>query len=139
MEENKPTIILVEDDPDVGPVIQAVLEDIFGVTVIHYDDARTARECLGSLKATPRLIISDLMMPGGVTGFDFLYQYADKMSPLGNAGSDDCANYIVSMFSDYTRMVTMQNLFQPVKHSNGKPEYQQHFDVFLQYITHIMG
>ena len=33
------------------------------------------------------------------------------MSPLGNATGEDCANYCVSLFSDYTRMVTMQNLF----------------------------
>jgi enoyl-[acyl-carrier protein] reductase I len=33
------------------------------------------------------------------------------MSPLGNASAEDCANYCVLMFSDYTRMVTMQNLF----------------------------
>jgi enoyl-[acyl-carrier protein] reductase I len=33
------------------------------------------------------------------------------MSPLGNASAEDCANYVVSLFSDYTRMVTMQNLF----------------------------
>ncbi len=32
------------------------------------------------------------------------------MSPLGNASAEDCANYIVMMFSDYTKMVTMQNL-----------------------------
>jgi enoyl-[acyl-carrier protein] reductase I len=32
------------------------------------------------------------------------------MSPLGNATAEDCANFIVSMFSDFTRMVTMQNL-----------------------------
>jgi enoyl-[acyl-carrier protein] reductase I len=33
------------------------------------------------------------------------------MSPLGNASAEDCAAYIVSLFSDYTKMVTMQNLF----------------------------
>ena len=33
------------------------------------------------------------------------------MSPLGNASAEDCAAYCVSLFSDYTRMVTMQNLF----------------------------
>ena len=38
------------------------------------------------------------------------YDYAQMMSPLGNATAEDCANYIVAMFSDYTRMVTMQNL-----------------------------
>ncbi|HBH23460.1 MAG TPA: enoyl-ACP reductase [Cytophagales bacterium] len=46
----------------------------------------------------------------GVTGFDVFFDYADKMSPLGNASAEDCANYIVAMFSDFTRMVTMQNL-----------------------------
>jgi enoyl-[acyl-carrier protein] reductase I len=37
--------------------------------------------------------------------------YAEHLSPLGNASAEDCANYCVSMFSDYTRMVTMQNLY----------------------------
>ena len=46
----------------------------------------------------------------GVGGFDAFFDYADKMSPLGNASAEDCANYIVMFFSDYTRMVTMQNL-----------------------------
>ena len=47
----------------------------------------------------------------GVKGFDGFMNYAEKMSPMGNASSDDCANYCVSLFSDLTRMVTMQNLF----------------------------
>src|SRR5919199_6200868 len=47
----------------------------------------------------------------GVKGFDGFINYAEKMSPLGNASAEDCANYCVLMFSDYTRMVTMQNLF----------------------------
>ncbi|WP_118975517.1 enoyl-ACP reductase FabI [Taibaiella koreensis] len=47
----------------------------------------------------------------GVTGFDGFYHYAEKMSPLGNASAEDCANYCVTLFSDLTRMVTMQNLF----------------------------
>ncbi len=46
----------------------------------------------------------------GVGGFDVFYSYADKMSPLGNATAVDCANYCVTMFSDMTKMVTMQNL-----------------------------
>jgi len=46
----------------------------------------------------------------GVGGFDTFYDYSDKMSPLGNASAEDCANYIVTMFSDLTRLVTMQNL-----------------------------
>jgi enoyl-[acyl-carrier protein] reductase I len=47
----------------------------------------------------------------GVKGFDGFINYAEKMSPLGNATAGDCANYIVMMFSDLTKMVTMQNLF----------------------------
>jgi len=46
----------------------------------------------------------------GITGFDVFYDYAQMMSPLGNATAEDCANYIILMFSDYSRMVTMQNL-----------------------------
>lgn len=47
----------------------------------------------------------------GVKGFDKFFEYADKMSPLGNAPTDACADYCVSLFSDFTRMVTMQNLY----------------------------
>jgi enoyl-[acyl-carrier protein] reductase I len=47
----------------------------------------------------------------GVKGFDGFINYAERMSPLGNASADDCARYCVSLFSDHTRMVTMQNLF----------------------------
>lgn len=46
----------------------------------------------------------------GVGGFDIFFDYAEKMSPLGNASAEDCANYTVMFFSDFTRMVTMQNL-----------------------------
>lgn len=47
----------------------------------------------------------------GVKGFNEFVDYADKMSPLGNASADQCANYTVTLFSDLTKMVTMQNLF----------------------------
>lgn len=47
----------------------------------------------------------------GVEGFDAFYHYAEKLSPLGNADAEECANYVVTLFSDYTRKVTMQNLF----------------------------
>lgn len=46
----------------------------------------------------------------GVGGFDMFFDYADKMSPLGNATGEECADYVVMMFSDFTRKVTMQNL-----------------------------
>jgi len=46
----------------------------------------------------------------GISGFDVFYDFAQMMSPLGNASAEECANYITVMFSDFTRMVTMQNL-----------------------------
>jgi enoyl-[acyl-carrier protein] reductase I len=46
----------------------------------------------------------------GISGFDVFFEFAQMMSPLGNASAEDCANYIAVLFSDYTRMVTMQNL-----------------------------
>ena len=54
----------------------------------------------------------------GVSGFDVFLHYAEKTSPLGNASAEDCANYCVMLFSDYTRMVTMQNLFHDGGFSN---------------------
>lgn len=54
----------------------------------------------------------------GVKGFDGFIAYADKMSPLGNATALDCANYTVSMFSDLTKKVTLQNLFHDGGFSN---------------------
>jgi len=54
----------------------------------------------------------------GVAGFDVFLDYAEKMSPLGNASAEDCAKFCAMLFSDYTRMVTMQNLFHDGGFSN---------------------
>ena len=54
----------------------------------------------------------------GVKGFDGFISYAEKMSPLGNATALDCANYTISLFSDLTKKVTMQNLFHDGGFSN---------------------
>lgn len=54
----------------------------------------------------------------GVKGFNSFISYADKMSPLGNATAQDCADYTVTLFSDFTRKVTMQNLFHDGGFSN---------------------
>ncbi|MEP2058785.1 MAG: SDR family oxidoreductase, partial [Maribacter litoralis] len=54
----------------------------------------------------------------GVKGFDGFISYAEKMSPLGNASAQDCADYTVTLFSDLTRKVTMQNLFHDGGFSN---------------------
>lgn len=55
----------------------------------------------------------------GIGGFDLFFDFADKMSPLGNASAEECADYCVMMFSDYTRKVTMQNLFHDGGYSNA--------------------
>ena len=47
----------------------------------------------------------------GIKGMDRLFDFANRMSPLGNASADECADYCIVMFSDLTRKVTMQNLF----------------------------
>jgi enoyl-[acyl-carrier protein] reductase I len=47
----------------------------------------------------------------GVFGIDSLIDFTERMSPLGNASADDCADYCVTLFSDLTKKVTMQNLF----------------------------
>ena len=47
----------------------------------------------------------------GIKDIDNMLDFSDKMSPLGNANAEECANYCVMMFSDVTRKVTMQNLF----------------------------
>ena len=54
----------------------------------------------------------------GVKGFDGFIKYADKMSPLGNATAMDCANYTITLFSDLTKRVTLQNLFNDGGFSN---------------------
>lgn len=47
----------------------------------------------------------------GITGFDAMYDFAERLSPLGNADAESCADFTVAMLSDLTRMVTMQNLY----------------------------
>lgn len=54
----------------------------------------------------------------GIKGFDVFYDYAEKMSPLGNASADECADYCVALFSDLTKKITMQNLFHDGGFSN---------------------
>ncbi len=48
---------------------------------------------------------------GGIAGFDVLFDFAEQVSPLGNADAASCADYVVTLLSDLTRMVTMQTLF----------------------------
>jgi enoyl-[acyl-carrier protein] reductase I len=54
----------------------------------------------------------------GVKGFDHLMDFSERMSPLGNATADECADYCLTLFSDLTKKVTMQNLFHDGGFSN---------------------
>jgi len=77
--------------------------------------ARSYGQRLGKLKKTRVNTISQsptkTTAGTGITGFDVFYDFADRLSPLGNASAEDCANYCITLFSDLTRMVTMQNLY----------------------------
>ncbi len=54
----------------------------------------------------------------GVKGFQEFFSYAEKMSPMGNASAEACADYCIMLFSDYTKYVTMQNLYHDGGFSN---------------------
>jgi len=84
---------------------KAVLESIARSFGYQYGFAKKVR--VNTISQSPTVTTAG----SGVSGFDAFLHYADKMSPLGNASAEDCANYCVAMFSDLTRMVTMQNLF----------------------------
>ncbi|MDR0872858.1 MAG: SDR family oxidoreductase [Prevotellaceae bacterium] len=60
----------------------------------------------------------------GVKGIDNLFDFAERMSPLGNATADDCADYCIVMFSDLTKKVTMQNLYHDGGFSNMGMSYR---------------
>ncbi|MCK9311327.1 MAG: enoyl-ACP reductase [Bacteroidales bacterium] len=72
----------------------------------------------------------------GIKGFDGLMDFSDKMSPLGNASAEECADYCLVMFSDFTRKVTMQNLFHDGGFSSmgmslrAMNQYNKSFDEF---------
>ncbi|HRO41893.1 MAG TPA: SDR family oxidoreductase [Flavipsychrobacter sp.] len=84
---------------------KALMESIARSFGYHYGFAKKVR--VNTVSQSPTITTAG----SGVSGFDAFYHYADKMSPLGNATADQCADFCTMMFSDYTRMVTMQNLF----------------------------
>ena len=71
----------------------------------------------------------------GVKGFDGLMDFTERMSPLGNATADECADYTISVVSDLTRKVTMQNLFHDGGFSSmgmsirAMEQYNKSFDI----------
>jgi len=93
--------------PDYNDMADAksLLESIARSFGYHYGVKKKVR--INTISQSPTMTTAG----SGVKGFDKFVSYADKMSPLGNATAEDCANYTVAMFSDMTKYVTMQNLF----------------------------
>ena len=93
--------------PDYNDMADAksTLESIARSFGYHYGKLKKVR--INTISQSPTKTTAG----SGVKGFDGFFNYAEMMSPLGNASSEACAYYCVSLFSDLTRMVTMQNLF----------------------------
>lgn len=85
--------------------IKAMLESIARSFGYHYGLEKKVR--INTVSQSPTKTTAGT----GIKGFGDFYDYADAIAPLGNASAEDCANYCISLFSDLTRMVTMQNLF----------------------------
>jgi enoyl-[acyl-carrier protein] reductase I len=93
--------------PDYSEMAEAksLLESFARSFGYHYGKSKKVR--VNTISQSPTMTTAG----SGVGGFDAFFNYADKMSPLGNASAEACAQYCISLFSDYTRYVTMQNLF----------------------------
>lgn len=85
--------------------IKAMLESIARTFGYHYGKHKKVR--INTVSQSPTRTTAG----GGIKGFTDFFDFAQMQSPLGNASAEDCANYCVTLFSDLTRMVTMQNLF----------------------------
>ena len=84
---------------------KSMLESITRSFGYHYGKKKKVR--INTISQSPTKTTAG----SGIKGFESFYDFADQISPLGNASAESCADYCVSLFSDYTKMVTMQNLF----------------------------
>lgn len=84
---------------------KAMLESIARSFGYHFGKAKKVRVNTVSQSPTPTTAGS------GVKGFDGMLKFSEMTSPLGNATADECADFVVTLFSDLTRKITMQNLY----------------------------
>jgi len=100
--------------PDYGDMADAksLLESVARSFGYHYGIAKKVR--VNTVSQSPTVTTAG----SGVKGFDGFISYSESMSPLGNADAAACADYCVTLFSDLTRYVTMQNLFHDGGFSN---------------------
>jgi enoyl-[acyl-carrier protein] reductase I len=85
--------------------IKAMLESIARSFGYHYGVEKKVR--INTVSQSPTKTTAGT----GIKGFGDFFDFANSIAPLGNASAEDCANYCITLFSDLTRMVTMQNLF----------------------------
>lgn len=84
---------------------KATLESIVRSFGLYYGQQKKVR--VNSISQSPTMTTAG----SGIKGFDSFMGFAEKMSPLGNAPAENCANYCITLFSDFTKYVTMQNLY----------------------------
>ncbi len=107
---------------------KALLESI--ARSFGYIYGREKKVRINTISQSPTLTTAG----SGVKGFDGLLDFSERMSPLGNATAEECAGYCITMFSDLTRKVTMQNLFHDGGFSNvgmslkAMTQYNKSFD-----------
>jgi enoyl-[acyl-carrier protein] reductase I len=99
--------------------IKAMLESIARTFGYHYGKQKKVR--INTISQSPTRTTAG----SGIKGFSEFYEFADMQSPLGNASANDCANYCISLFSDLTRMVTMQNLLHDGGYSSTGVSQEQ--------------
>lgn len=85
--------------------IKAMLESIARSFGYHYGKDKKVR--INTVSQSPTRTTAGT----GISGFVDFYNFTDSVSPLGNASAESCADYCITLFSDLTRMVTMQNLY----------------------------
>lgn len=100
--------------PDYNDMAEAksMLESIARSFGYHYGNDKKIR--VNTISQSPTMTTAGK----GISGFQAFLNYAEAMSPLGNASADACAAYCLTLFSDYTKYVTMQNLFHDGGFSN---------------------
>ena len=100
--------------PDYNDMADAksLLESITRSFGYHYGIKKKVR--VNTISQSPTMTTAGQ----GIKGFTEFINFSEQMSPLGNASALACADYCVSMFSDLTRYVTMQNLFHDGGFSN---------------------
>jgi enoyl-[acyl-carrier protein] reductase I len=107
---------------------KALLESI--ARSFGYIYGRDKKVRINTISQSPTITTAGM----GIHGFDSLVDFSDRMSPLGNASAEECADYCIALFSDLTKKVTMQNLFHDGGFSNmgmslrAIEQYQKSFE-----------